>query len=156
MELVAEQLQQPPELRLIVSSIQIISDQKGMDEWGNFPTERQNLFDLIGTSGAKGVLFLSGNVHFTELSKHYAGEYPLYEFTSSGMTHVTEAYAKAANEYRIAGPSTALNFGLVEIDWQAQPSPLVTLSAVDDHGTVVFSHKVSLGTLQGKGSAGVK
>ncbi|MEH6579016.1 MAG: alkaline phosphatase D family protein [Amphritea sp.] len=144
----AEQLRQPAELRLIVSSIQIIADTKGMDEWGNLPRERQKLFDLIESSGAGGVVLLSGNVHFAELSKHYAGSYPLFELTSSGMTHTTESYASAANEYRIAGPSTALNFGMVEIDWQAQPSARITLSVVDDSGATVLSHEVALAGLR--------
>ena len=91
-------------MRLIASSIQIIPDQKGMDEWGNFPLERKKLFDLIDRTGAKGIILLSGNVHFAELSKTDASDYPLYELTSSGMTHVNSAYAKAANAYRIAGP----------------------------------------------------
>ena len=42
-----QQLKQPAELRLIVSSTQIVANEKGMDEWGAFPHERQRLFDLI-------------------------------------------------------------------------------------------------------------
>ena len=62
------QLEMPAELRLIVSSGQIIADQKGMDEWGNYPLERRRLFDLIESAGAQGVILLSGNVHFSEIS----------------------------------------------------------------------------------------
>ena len=40
-----------------------------MDEWSNFPRERQRLFDLIETTKANGVILLSGNVHFTEISR---------------------------------------------------------------------------------------
>jgi len=143
-----EQLEQPAQVRLIASSIQIIPDEKGMDEWGNFPHERQRLFDLIENSGADGIILLSGNVHFAELSKSYAGDYPLFELTSSGMTHVTAPYAKAANEYRIAGPSTDLNFGIVEIDWKAGPSPTITLKAVAADGSTAFDHPVRLGDLK--------
>jgi hypothetical protein len=41
------QLRQPAEVRFIASSTQIVADQKGMDEWGNYPHERSRLFDLI-------------------------------------------------------------------------------------------------------------
>jgi len=139
-----KQLKKPAEVRLIASSIQIIPDKKGMDEWGNFPLERKKLFDLIAGSGAKGIILLSGNVHFAELSKSYAEDYPLFELTSSGMTHVNEAYAKAANEYRIAGPFVDLNVGLVEIAWDAKPSPLVTLKVIGADGRTAFSHPVRL------------
>jgi alkaline phosphatase D len=137
-----EELQQPAEIRLIASSTQIIPNQKGMDEWGNFPHERQRLFDLIRKTNVKGVILLSGNVHFAEVSQLEDGS--LVEFTSSGMTHVNERYANAVNKYRIAGPSTDLNFGMVEIDWQKQHSPRITLKAINSDGTTVFSHQVSL------------
>jgi alkaline phosphatase D len=139
-----EQLKKPVEIRFIVSSTQIIANEKGMDEWGDFPVDRQKLFDHIGSTGANGVILLSGNVHFAELSKTDEGPYPLYDFTSSGMTHVNETYGKAPNSFGIAGPYIDLNFGLVEIDWQAQPAPEVTLKALGLDGVAAFEHKIFL------------
>jgi alkaline phosphatase D len=143
-----QQLKMPADVRLIASSIQIIPDKKGMDEWGNFPLERKKLFDLIAGSGAKGVILLSGNVHFAELSKSKTAGYPFFELTSSGMTHVNEVYAKATNEYRIAGPFIDHNVGLVEIDWERAPSPLITLKVIGEDGRTGFSHSVRLDELQ--------
>ena len=143
-----EQLKKPAVVRLIASSIQIIPDKKGMDEWGNFPRERKKLFDLIGSTGAKGVILLTGNVHFAELSKSSTAGYPFFELTSSGMTHVNEIYAKATNEYRIAGPFIHRNVGLVEIDWERTPSPLITLKVIGEDGLTGFSHSVRLDELQ--------
>jgi len=144
----AEQLQQPAELRLIVSSTQIIPDHKGMDEWGAFPRERQRLFDLIRSTGTEGVLLVSGNVHFSELSKIESGDYPLYEFTASGMTHVNPDYAAASNRYRIAGPYVDHNVGLVEINWDASPEPLIRLSTLSVGSQKGFSHEISPGELK--------
>jgi len=142
-----KQLKQPAELRLIVSSTQIVANEKGMDEWGAFPRERQRLFDLIDSTGANGVLLLSGNVHFTEVSKYEGGRYPLYDFTASGMTHVTPAYASAPNAYRVAGPFVEHNVGLVEIDWEA-PDPVVRLRALGVDGRDGFKYELSLGELK--------
>ena len=146
-----KQLRQPAEVRLICSSTQVIPDSKGMDEWGCFPHERQQLFDLIETTESDGVILLSGNVHFAEISKVQTKAYPLLDFTSSGLTHINEAYAKAANDYRIAGPMPELNFGLVEIDWSAKPSTQITLKAMDGSGRVGFTHRITLGELQAVG-----
>ena len=143
------QLRQPAEVRLVCSSTQIIPDSKGMDEWGCFPHERQRLFDLIETTEADGVILLSGNVHFAEISKVESKAYPILDFTSSGLTHINEAYAKADNDYRVAGPFADLNFGLVEIDWSAKPSTLITLNAVAFDGSTVFSHRISINQLKG-------
>ena len=143
-----EQLAKPAELRLLLSSTQIISNSKGMDEWGVFPHERQRLFDLINSSGARGVLLLSGNVHFSEVSKIQAGQYPLIEFTSSGMTHVNPTYAEAPNKYRVAGPFVEHNIGLVEIDWQAEPSPLIRLTVLGVGVRQGFSYELPLSGLK--------
>jgi len=147
-----QQLKKPADVRLIASSIQIIPDKKGMDEWGNFPRERKKLFDLIGSTGAKGVILLSGNVHFAELSKSKTAGYPFFELTSSGMTHVNEVYAKATNEYRIAGPFIDHNVGVVEIDWEAKVSPRITLRVIGEDGKTGFSQPVNLTELQAHGS----
>ncbi len=141
------QLNKPAEIRFIVSSTQIIADEKGMDEWGNFPLERRRLFELIEKTKANGIIFLSGNVHFAEISKSDEGPYPLYDFTSSGLTHINESYAKAINSYRVNNPFVDLNFGLVEIDWEAQPVPQIVLKAVGLDGIVEIEYKISLQSL---------
>jgi alkaline phosphatase D len=143
-----ERLCEPAELRLIASSTQVIADQKGMDEWGNFPLERRRLLELVERTGANGVVFLSGNVHFAEVSMFDEGPYPLYDFTSSGLTHVDPKYGEAPNPYRIAGPLVALNFGLVEIDWSAEPAPQVTFRAIGVSGELAFEHGLSLESLR--------
>ena len=132
-------LREPAEVRLVASSTQVIPDQKGMDEWGNYPHERRRLLDLL--MGANGVLLLSGNVHFAEIS----GFETLVEFTSSGLTHTNKEYAAAPNRYRVTGPYTEINFGLVEIDWSRRR---ITLRAVGANGSRAFEHQVSLDSLQ--------
>lgn len=138
-----EQLKKPAEVRLVVSGTQIIANEKGMDEWGDYPAERQRLFDLIGSAGANCVILLSGNVHFAELSRTDEGPYPLYDFTSSGLTHVNEDYGQAPNAFRVAGPYIDLNFGLVEIDWRIQPAAQITLKALGIDGTEAFVYKIN-------------
>ena len=139
-----ETLKMPAEMRLIVSSTQVIANEKGMDEWGNFPHERQKLFDFIQAAGPKGAVILSGNVHFAELSRIDVDGYPLYDFTASGMTHVNELYGRAPNAFRLGEPVIDLHFGMVEIDWSAKPVQRLTFSVVDTRGAVRFTHSVEL------------
>ncbi len=143
-----EELRQPAEVRLIASSGQIVADEKGMDAWGNYPKERRRLFDLIAETGANGVVLLSGNVHFSEVSATDEGPYRIVDFTSSGLTHVNEEYPKAPNRYRVAGPYVDLSFGLVEIDWQVEGGAVVRLAAIDVDGESAFEHRVGLETLR--------
>ena len=132
------ELKKPAELRLICSSTQVIPDEKGMDEWGNYPHERSRLLKLLSSTKGSKVIILSGNAHFTEISKSKKFE-GLLEFTSSGMTHTNPYYAQCKNSYRVAGPSDAVNFGLLEIDWKKKE---VKLQACDIKGDPLFSKKV--------------
>src|SRR5688500_4781078 len=62
-----EQLNKEADVRIIVSSIQVVPHEKGMESWGNFPHERKRLFDLINKTNANGAIFISGDVHFSEI-----------------------------------------------------------------------------------------
>ena len=143
-----EQLGRPAELRLIASSTQIIPDEKGMDEWGNYPLERQRFIDLLRNSDVNGVVLLSGNVHFGEVSGLEVLDYPLLEITSSGLTHINERYAGMTNSYRVGGPVAQLNFGMVEVDWKAAQGPTVTISLSDVDGEKLFSYSFELDRLE--------
>jgi len=120
------------------------------EEWGNYPHERRRLFELIGATGAEGVILLSGNVHFAEISRTDEGPYLLYDFTSSGLTHVNEEYPKAPNRHRVAGPFVDLNFGLIEIDWD---QGIVSLRAIGTDGVPTFEQRVGFGDLTTDGAS---
>ena len=61
------------------------------------------------------------------------------------MTHIEEIYGKAPNRFRMGQPLIELNFGLVEIDWEAGH---VNLSACDVDGSTKVSKKLSLDSLK--------
>lgn len=106
------------EINIIASSIQVLSEEHGFEKWANLPTSRERLFQLVANSEAKGVVFLSGDRHFGEISKiNISGvPYPVYDITSSGLTHIYEA-ADESNHHRVGGLVTKLNFGIIKIEW---------------------------------------
>jgi alkaline phosphatase D len=113
------QLRQPAQVRLIVSGIQVVTEGHGWERWGNFPRERRRLYDLIGSTRAQGVVFLSGDRHIGALYREAAGTpYPLYEMTSSGITHPWRD-ASEAGPNRLGALLTELHYGTVDIDWDA-------------------------------------
>ena len=63
-----ERLREPAELRLVVSSIQVVAEDHGFEGWSRLPLERERLLALVDETGAEGVLFLSGDRHLAELS----------------------------------------------------------------------------------------
>jgi alkaline phosphatase D len=126
-------LQEPAELRLIVSSIQVVAEGHGWERWGNFPRERQRLYDLIASTGARGVVFLSGDRHIGAFYRESHGTpYPLTEITSSGINRQF-VNAREQGPNRLGELYPRVNFGTVEIDWQKRHA---TLALRDEDGGV--------------------
>jgi alkaline phosphatase D len=104
------------QVNIIGSSIQVLSNEHGWEKWGNFPKERQRLFKLIRESKAPGVILLSGDRHIGEFSKMEEGlHYPLYDLTSSGLTHPYTAYSGESNPYRVGEVVTEKHYGLISV-----------------------------------------
>ena len=81
-----EQLLQPADLRIIGTSTQFAHEYNSYESWTNFPFERQRMVDLIQETKANGVIFISGDVHWGEISRRSVkGGYDLYDVTSSGI-----------------------------------------------------------------------
>jgi len=144
------ELKRTAELRLLVSSTQIVADQKGMDEWGAYPLKRQRLFNLLKGLDVGNLIVLSGNAHFAEISEYRSGGFRLIDFTSSGLTHTDKEYAQAPNRYRIAKPYIGNNFGLVKIDWLAGGLPHVELAVMDENGKQVLANTVNFTERKGE------
>jgi alkaline phosphatase D len=131
-----QQLRQPAELRLIVSSIQFLASAAGQETWANLPRERQRLLDLIKTTKAAGVFFVSGDRHWSELSMINDASYPIYDLTSSSFNQIHPRGTPTENLHRISETTYHReNYGLIKINWQT-PDPQVTMQIKDIEGGV--------------------
>jgi len=127
-----QQLEQPADVRLIGSSLQVLADFPGWEAWSVFAHDQQRLIELIRRKQANGVIFLSGDTHYAELSRLGVNvPYTFWDLTSSGLTEVWPARTPNAN--RVSEVLREPNFGLVEIDWQGAQTT-VTLSVLDQRG----------------------
>ena len=141
-----EQLRQPADLRLIASSIQFAHEYNGYESWTNFPNEVEKMVQLIATTRANGVVFLSGDVHWGEISVLKSPVcYPLYDLTASGIN--TEWDTVEPNRNRLGEACREHHFGLIEIDWSAA-DPLVSLQVRDGTGRTRVKSAVRLSRLR--------
>ncbi len=140
-----EQLQRPARLRLLVSSIQVLSAEHGWEKWANIPHERARLFRLLRDTRASGVILLSGDRHFAELSVEDVGlGYPLFELTSSALNRSARAWRPMGrNPSRLAVMTSGDNFGLVEVDWEGDDRE-VRLKILDREGDLRIQEKLPL------------
>ena len=113
------------------------------ETWQNYPDEQQKLRDWLREQRISGVVFLSGDLHFSELLRlPREGTYPLYEFTSSPLT--AGAFANPDGLER-SNPDlvpdtlvTQRSFGMVRL---AGPkgNRTLTFEAYDGDGVLLWS-----------------
>lgn len=135
-----EQLRLPAELRVIASSIQFISEFSGAEAWANFPHEKRRMLDLI--ENVNGVVFISGDRHWAELSRlPRPARAPLYDLTSSALTQKHPRGTPTPNFFREGPTYHDANMGLILIDWRRG---FVTLQLLDVHASIRFETRFRL------------
>ncbi|HYC84692.1 MAG TPA: alkaline phosphatase D family protein [Chryseosolibacter sp.] len=141
-----DQLRTPADLRIIGSSTQFGITYNGYEAWANFPHEQKRMLDLIRKTRASGVLFISGDVHYAEVSRLMrAGLYPIYDVTSSGITSRWDF--ATPNDNRIDGPVMENHFGLLMIDWNGE-DPMITMQIRDVTGKTRIDRSIRLSEIQ--------
>ena len=117
---------------VIASSIQVLPEEHGYEKWANFPTARKRMLALLNTTRPNLPLLISGDRHIAEISQVNVGDYPVYEVTSSGLTHSYEA-ADEENAYRISPLIGVKNYGLLHFVWKGEgPELLAEVRGIDD------------------------
>lgn len=163
-------LREPAEVRVVVSSIQLIANEHGSEKWDNFPKERARFLELLRRTQAQGVVVVSGDRHLAELSALTPADgvpYALYDLTTSGLnlevppkpaakedtqTKPKEAAPKKpqVNRYRLHERIyTGSNFGLMRIDWDG-PNPSLRLEVCGLRGEVVIARDIMFSELRPK------
>lgn len=115
------QLQEEADLRLIVSSIQVLpTDGHGWEAWSRLPAEQERLYRLIRETEAEGVVFVSGDRHTAFLYRDDAAiQYPVYEITASSMNVAFASETSERDRAQIGAGYPPENFGALNIDWDA-------------------------------------
>ncbi len=142
------ELTKPADARVLVSSIQLVASEHLGEKWANFPHERRRLYDLLRTTGAGGLVVISGDRHYAEFSMDREDPpYALYDFTSSGLNTAWTPGAMEPNGARIAGPAAVPNYGLLHVDWERRA---ITAEIRDEAGALLMRHAVRLRDLRAR------
>jgi alkaline phosphatase D len=123
----------------------LLAEGHGFERWGNLPLERERFLRTVRSSGARGVVIVSGDRHIGGLYRHAASDagYPLWEMTSSGVTHPwVNAHEPGPN--RVGPLVRELHYGLLSFDFAAG---VLTLSLRGQANQTVHEQRVPLSTL---------
>ena len=131
-----EELSKPADLRILISSIQVIADGHGWEAWRTLPLEREKLYGLLKSTNANNTVIISGDRHsggFYERSD--VTGFRLLEMTTSSLNAPASIWRARSGEtriepgpYRDGDPQYEPNFGLMEIDWNDRQAKLSLVS----------------------------
>ncbi len=110
--------------KVIAVGGQFLNPNPGGENFSTYPEERQKILDLIHQNNIESVIFLTGDVHRTELTKMVRdGAYPLYDITTSPMTAgPSKVYP---NDWRVDGTVfTQRNYSIFEVTGQRKDRTL--------------------------------
>ncbi len=133
-----QELAKPADLRVLVSSTQVITQAHQFEGWTNFPAQRTKLLDLLADREESGLVILTGDRHSGGVYKtEHRGE-TMWEMTSSSLNlafgDVEKNTAKEPDASRVTPFFGIENYGLIDIDWQAK-AVTMTLKG-NDSGTL--------------------
>jgi alkaline phosphatase D len=126
------ELRKPAALRILVSSIQVIANDHQFEKWGNFPHERERLFNLLKTTKAKNLVILSGNRHAGSIAQvDVKGVGKVFDITASGLNNPAKPGYILKDSTYLKDAFPEVNFGLMKIDWSAKKA-LIELRSLDN------------------------
>lgn len=126
------------DIHIFCSGSQILPFEHKYEKWADYPESRRRLLDLAGR--LPGVIFLSGDRHIAEISK--LDSPAIIEVTSSGLTHFWKNFPGETNSLRQGEVFADLNFGTIEIDWEARKAQIAIR---DDKGEAVREAELDFG-----------
>lgn len=138
-----EVLNEPADVRILASSIPVLSELAAGETWSKWPDERDRLLRLL--DGAGGVVIVSGDSHFGAHYEQSEGlRRPLKELTSSSLNFPMPETAWLSpgpiDSARVGAAHYPANFGAISIDWGRR---VAGLSLYDHRGEHVSSEHAS-------------
>jgi len=136
-EWLKNEVAEPADLILLLSSIQILATQHRFEKWSNFPAEREKLLKLINESpNAANTILISGDRHRGALYKSNA----TYELTASALNKVASQNVEL-DPLLIDQTFPELNYGIVEIDSEDN---LVKIFLKDINGDILVQGSIKI------------
>jgi alkaline phosphatase D len=134
-----EQMRKSADVKIIGSSIQVLSAEHRFEKWSNYPAEYDRLIQLIEGCRAP-CLILSGDRHQHEISRlELRDGRVLYDFTSSGLNKAEGLSRFEKNRLRV---QRHLDDGFGEVRLRFSGSELnVTMTMIDKRGRVCFTQQ---------------
>ena len=135
-----DKLNEDSNIKIILSSLQILSLGHGWESWDKLPLERERLFNLIDESNVSNLFILSGDRHRGGFYRFKTDDNnDIYEFTSSSLNLPIPFNTEEKGPLRIGSTYRKANFGVVRIF-----EDKVVMELTSNKGKVVNSLNVEI------------
>jgi alkaline phosphatase D len=120
---------------------QFLSDFAGFENFANYAEERKEIIEFIDDKKIKGVIFLTGDRHHSEITKLTTpGGITIYDVTSSALTSGTYDHSKEPNTLRVPGSIWGeRNFALFNVKGSRKARTL-EVKFINTKGKELFSY----------------
>lgn len=139
--------------KFIAGGNQMLNPQVSEESFGAYKNEQTDLLNWIKSNKIPGVLFLSGDVHRTELIRlDDSNFYPLYDYSCSPLTAGTYSPDRMKENPVIVNGTSVVgkrNFGLLHFEGPRKDRKL-TMECYDKAGALLWKHEVKANDLQVK------
>lgn len=134
--------------KFIISGTQVLPLNRS-EHFERYPEEKADFMAFLKTEKIEGVIFLSGDTHYAELTKiPRENAYSLYEMTSSALTSAYFPGGAADNLHRV--PNTfwhKRNFGKIKIEGTAA-NRICYLELYNNRGEMIWRHRIKASELK--------
>ena len=138
-----EKLSKNFDIRIIVSSFQVLPLDHGWEKWGNFPLEQERLYSLVKNTSSH-TFIISGDRHFGAIyKKQFDKSTSVYELTSSSLNKPLKFLIKEQDSMQLGESISEANFGLISIDWDKNKIYLELKSPNQKGSNSLLRHELS-------------
>ena len=140
--------------KIVVNGNQVLNPMSPFEALSRFSHEYRALLSFIKEANISGLVFLSGDRHFSELiCLRDSSFYPLYDFTSSSLTAglFSNPEREKDNPDRVPGTlvTDAHNFGMLRFSGP-RTERVLTLECYDLKGILRWSHVIRASELRAR------
>jgi alkaline phosphatase D len=134
--------------KFIVSGSQVMNSMNNYECFCHYEKEWNHLLNFIRDNKITGVVFLSGDRHFSEIIKvNHEGIYPLFDITSSPLTSRSNPALSKSSEFInpnrvVPGPVPDQNYIKVSISGEKLLERIATITCYTVDGKIPWTYEI--------------
>lgn len=142
--------------KVVVVGGQFLNQDAVFENHSAYPEERQKIIDLIDIERIEGVVFITGDRHYTELTKIKrdrtlnSHKLPLIDFTVSPLCSGVASSGSGLNIHQVDGTEVLeRNFGVIEVSG-TRKDRVMKFIVYDEFGELIWEREININELKYK------